>query len=121
MTSSTLRLVCPQWQGAGTASIRGLASEFSFEVARRGCAVGATVLSAVLPSGPGATAVVPVTMGDEGLDAVDGVEAKAVLLKQLGTRTSARRPPPIPAFTPWPCRRSWATGTATCCRCCRPP
>lgn len=84
MTSSTLRLVCPQWQGAGTASIRGLASEFSFEVARRGCAVGATVLSAVLPSGPGATAVVPVTMGDEGLDAVDGVEAKVVLHEQLG-------------------------------------
>jgi hypothetical protein len=36
MTGSTLRLVCPQWQGAGTSSVRELASEFPFEVARRG-------------------------------------------------------------------------------------
>jgi arginase len=79
----TLRLVCPQWQGAGTSSVRELASEFPFDVARRGYAVGAAVLDAILPQGPGPTAVVPVELGDEGLDLVDGVEAKAVIVRQL--------------------------------------
>ena len=32
----TLRLVWPQWQGAGTSSVRELAPEFPFDVARRG-------------------------------------------------------------------------------------
>ena len=84
MTDSTLRLVCPQWQGAGTSSVRELASEFPFDVARRGYAVGGSVLDAVLPPSQGPTAVVPITLADEGLEMVDGVEAKAVLLDQLG-------------------------------------
>jgi hypothetical protein len=46
----TLRLIWPQWQGAGTESIRGLFSEVPLEEARRGYAVGATVLNAVLPA-----------------------------------------------------------------------
>ena len=40
----TLRLLWPQWQGAGTASVQALAPEFPFEVARRGYAVGSAVL-----------------------------------------------------------------------------
>ena len=36
----TLRLVWPQWQGAGTSSVRSLAAEFPLDVARRGYAVG---------------------------------------------------------------------------------
>lgn len=40
--TSDLRLVWPQWQGAGTQSIRSLAPEFAFEVARRGYSVGMT-------------------------------------------------------------------------------
>jgi arginase len=79
----TLRLVCPQWQGGGTSSVRELASEFPFEVARRGYAVGTAVLGAVLPANSGPTAVVPIEMGDDGLEQVDGVEAKAVLQRQL--------------------------------------
>ena len=78
-----LRLLCPQWQGAGTSSVRELASEFPFDVARRGYAVGSAVLDAVLPPHDGPTATTPVTMGDEGLDLVDGVEAKTVLADQL--------------------------------------
>src|SRR5215510_10210914 len=35
-----LRLVWPQWQGAGSSSVRALASEFPFDGARRGYAVG---------------------------------------------------------------------------------
>jgi arginase len=42
----TLRLVWPQWQGAGTSSVRALAPEFPFEVARRGYAVGSAILAA---------------------------------------------------------------------------
>jgi arginase len=81
--SATLRLLCPQWQGAGTSSVRDLASEFLFDVARRGYAIGSVVLAAVLPPSDGPTATVPITMGDEGLDLADGVEARAVLLNQL--------------------------------------
>lgn len=45
-----LRLVWPQWQGAGTTSVRDLAPEFPFDVARRGYAVGTAVLTAILPA-----------------------------------------------------------------------
>jgi hypothetical protein len=31
-----LRLVWPHWQGAGTESVRSLAAEFPFDIARRG-------------------------------------------------------------------------------------
>jgi arginase len=41
------------------------------------------VLQAVLPEHDGPTAVVPVEMGDEGLEERDGIEAKTVVLQQL--------------------------------------
>lgn len=78
-----LRLVWPQWQGAGTSSVRELAPEFPLGVARRGYAVGSAVLEAVLPPHDGPTAAVPVTMSDDGLAERDGIEAKAVILAQL--------------------------------------
>jgi hypothetical protein len=74
-----LRLVWPQWQGAGTESVRSLAPEFPFDIARRGYSVGTTVLQAVLPEHAGPTAVVPVEMGDIGLEERDGIEAKTVV------------------------------------------
>ena len=49
----TLRLLWPQWQGAGTASVQALTPEFPIELARRGYAVGTTVLAAVLPANQG--------------------------------------------------------------------
>jgi arginase len=76
-------LVWPQWQGAGTGSVRSLAPEFPFDVARRGYSVGTKVLQAVLPEHAGPTAVVPVEMGDIGLEERDGIEAKAVVVQQL--------------------------------------
>jgi arginase len=79
----TLRLLWPQWQGAGTSSIQALAPEFPFEVARRGYAVGSTVLAAVLPANEGPTAAAPVAMDDTGLELADGIEAKQVILTQL--------------------------------------
>jgi arginase len=81
--SAHLRLLCPQWQGAGTSSVRELASEFPFDVARRGYAVGSAVLAAVLPPHDGPVAAAPVAMGEEGLELVDGAEAKAVIVDQL--------------------------------------
>jgi arginase len=81
----SLRLVWPQWQGAGTSSVMALASEFPFDVARRGYAVGAAVLEAVLPPHEGPTATVPVRMSDGGLAERDGVEAKTVVVEQLAS------------------------------------
>src|SRR5215203_4868301 len=78
-----LRLLWPQWQGAGTSSVAALAPEFPLDVARRGYAVGTAVLEAVLPPYDGPTVTVPVAMSDDGLDERDGVEAKAVILEQL--------------------------------------
>jgi len=78
-----LRLLWPQWQGAGASAVRGLAPEFTFDVARRGYAVGSAVLEAVLPQHDGPTAAVPVTMSDDGLAERDGIEAKTVILDQL--------------------------------------
>jgi arginase len=81
--TTTLRLLWPQWQGAGTSSVRELAPEFPFDVARRGYAVGSAVLAAVLPAHDGPTAAVPVAMDDAGLELRDGIEAKDVVVAQL--------------------------------------
>jgi arginase len=60
-------------------------SEFPFDVGRRGYAVGSAVLEAVLPPNHGPTVTVPVAMSDDGLAEDDGVEAKAIILKQLAS------------------------------------
>lgn len=78
-----LRLIWPQWQGGGTASIEAFAPEFPLPVARRGYSVGTAVLEAILPPHDGPTACVPVTMSDDGLEERDGIEAKTVVLEQL--------------------------------------
>ena len=85
---SHLRLLWPQWQGAGTESVRSLAPEFPFDIARRGYSVGTKVLQAVLPDHDGPIAAVPVEMGDAGLEERDGIEAKTVVLDQLRTALS---------------------------------
>jgi arginase len=77
----TLRLLWPQWQGAGTSSVTELASEFPFGIARRGYAMGSAILTAILPPNQGPVA--PVTFRDEGLEERDGIEAKTVILRQL--------------------------------------
>jgi len=80
---STLRLLWPQWQGASVEAVRTLFSEVPFEESRRGYAVGAAVLNAVLPAHSGPTALVPVEVGDRGLDKQDGIEAKEAVIAQL--------------------------------------
>ena len=61
----------PQWQGVGTISVQQLASEFPFEVGRRGYAVGSAVLEAVLPA-RGSSAVVGAVGGITGVIAPRG-------------------------------------------------
>ncbi|GAA1698198.1 hypothetical protein GCM10009680_42980 [Streptomyces yatensis] len=82
-TGDHLRLVWPQWQGAGAAVVKEFAPEFPLDVARRGYTIGTAVLEAVLPPHDGPTATVPVTMTDDGLEERDGIEAKTVVLQQL--------------------------------------
>lgn len=81
---SHLRLIWPEWQGAGSASVRELATpEFPYDIARRGYTVGTKVLEAILPEHDGPTAIVPVRLDDDGLDERDGLEARAAVLGQL--------------------------------------
>lgn len=90
-----LRLVWPQWQGAGTASVRQFAPEFPLDTARRGYATGSAVLAAVLPPHDGPTEHAPVSMSDEGLEERDGIEAKDAVVAQLaGALEAVRRHDP---------------------------
>jgi hypothetical protein len=77
-----LRLVWPQWQGAGTESVRSLAPEFPFDIARRGYSVGTKVLQAVLPEHDGPTAIVPV-------ESIDADEIQLGLGTDRGGLTTA--------------------------------
>ena len=81
--NATLRLLWPQWQGAGASSVTELAAEFPSGIARRGYAVGSAVLAAILPPNQGPVATAPVTFGDEDLEERDGIEAKTVIVRQL--------------------------------------
>lgn len=81
--SRTLRLIWPQWQGAGKDVVSALAPELPLKDARRGYAVGTAVLKAVLPTHDGPTVEVPVPLGDEGLEVRDGVEAREAVLRSL--------------------------------------
>ncbi|RLP07512.1 hypothetical protein [Propionibacterium australiense] len=59
-SASTLRLVWPQWQGAGAATVAELLPGVEIDRARRAYSVGTRVLQAVLPEHAGPTRVVPV-------------------------------------------------------------
>jgi hypothetical protein len=81
----TLRLLCPQWQGAGTSSVQALASEFPFDVARRGYAVGSAVLEAILPPSDGPTAIVPIAPATP-LPSAPGSVGDVVPVSWMGVR-----------------------------------
>ncbi|WP_454293945.1 arginase family protein [Salana multivorans] len=85
LRGSHLRLVWPQWQGAGLSSIETFAGELPLEVARRGYAVGTRVLEAILPPHEGPSAVVPTELGERGLAHRDGIDAKDIVLEQLAS------------------------------------
>lgn len=77
----TLRLVWPQWQGAGRDNAAGLLSKFPPEQARTGYAVGTRVLEAVLPPHSGPTEVVHVPDTEEPASA--GIESRATVRAAL--------------------------------------
>ncbi|MFZ2512442.1 MAG: 4a-hydroxytetrahydrobiopterin dehydratase [Gordonia sp. (in: high G+C Gram-positive bacteria)] len=83
----TLRLVWPQWQGAGAAGVADLFGEVALERARRGYAVGSQVLEAVLPPARGPVAHVVVDDVDE--PATEGIESRGVVVESLESALEA--------------------------------
>ena len=83
-----LRLVWPQWQGAGRDVVASLLPEVPLGAARRGYAVGAQVLQAILPAHSGPTEFVDVPTGDEE-DVVNGIESRDAILESLGNALAA--------------------------------
>jgi arginase len=83
-SGTTLRLLFPQWQGAGRDMVAHLTPDIPIEQARRGYATGTAVLQAMLPPHDGPTATVPVSSQEDESGIEGGVESKAVIVKQLG-------------------------------------
>lgn len=79
----TLRLVWPQWQGAGADVVAALYPEAPLDEAQRAYALGARVLETILPPHNGPTAEVPVRLDGSGLETRDGVYAKGAVAEGL--------------------------------------
>lgn len=79
----TLRLVWPQWQGAGRDNVEKLLPEFPVDQGRRGYAVGSRVLEAILPPHQGPTEVVPVDAGDPHEGSTGGIESRSAVIASL--------------------------------------
>ena len=87
--AATLRLVWPQWQGAGRSAVAQLLPEVPLAQARRAYALGAQVLEAVLPAHPGPTEVVAVDMADPAEGSSDGVESRQAIVASLAAAQAA--------------------------------
>lgn len=83
-TPTTLRLLWPQWQGATARNAAHLVPEVAPADARRGYALGTSVLQAALPTHDGPTATVPIDLddGDEAMS-TGGVESREAVLRGL--------------------------------------
>jgi len=81
--AQTLRLVWPQWQGAGRENVSLLLPELPEDLARRGYVAGAQVLDAMLPAHPGPTEVVPVAMDESHEGSTGGIESRSAILASL--------------------------------------
>jgi arginase len=79
---TTLRLLWPQWQGAGREMVASLTPGIPLEQARHGYVTGTTVLNAILPPHDGPTASVPVTFDDDDAHR-DGIDSKTAVVTQL--------------------------------------
>lgn len=78
----TLRLVWPQWQGAGRDNVAQLLPEVPLAQARRGYAVGSRVLQAVLPAHAGPTEIVTVAADDDERS-TGGIESREAIIQSL--------------------------------------
>lgn len=79
----TLRLIWPQWQGAGRDIVGELLPEVPLGEARRAYALGAQVLAAVLPAHDGPTEVVAIPDSEHG--ATDGIESRQEIIASLAS------------------------------------
>ncbi|HLQ81556.1 MAG TPA: arginase family protein [Brachybacterium sp.] len=79
----TLRLVWPQWQGAGRDNVASLLPGFPLTVARHGYVTGSRVLDAVLPRHSGPTETVPVSLEEPAEGTSAGIESRAAILASL--------------------------------------
>lgn len=81
--STALRLIWPQWQGATAENATALVPEVNPALARRGYAVGARMLQAVLPPHAGPTEIVDVTLADPAPGSRDGIESRAEVISSM--------------------------------------
>lgn len=88
----TLRLVWPQWQGAGRDNVAELLPGVPDDRARRAYAVGTRVLEAVVPEHDGPTATVTVDDLDPEEGSVDGVESRTAVDAALRSALAALEP-----------------------------
>lgn len=86
-TDRTLRLVWPQWQGASRENAISLVPELPPEDARRGYAVGARVLEALLPPHDGPTEIVPVPEAEQ--PSSGGIESRNAVRQSLEAAQAA--------------------------------
>lgn len=82
-SGGTLRLVWPQWQGAGPDVVAMLTPELAFPDAQLGYLLGSRLLQVVAPPADGPVAVVPVNIDQDQLTSTDGVFARDIVLEQL--------------------------------------
>ncbi len=78
-STTTLRLVWPQWQGAGAANVAELLPGIEIDRARRAYTVGTKVLQAILPEHAGPTRVVPIDGGDPDEGSTGGIESRSAI------------------------------------------
>ncbi|WP_316669764.1 arginase family protein [uncultured Propionibacterium sp.] len=93
-SASTLRLIWPQWQGAGKQTVAELLPGVEIDQARRAYAVGTRVLQAILPEHAGPTRTVPVDGGDPDEGSTGGVESRSAIragLRAIESCPSAER------------------------------
>lgn len=79
--SRTLRLIWPQWQGAGKDNVAFLLPQVPMPRARLAYAVGARVLDAVLPRHEGPTEWVSVPSSES--PSIDGIESRGEVIHSL--------------------------------------
>src|SRR5690625_7177103 len=73
----TLRLVWPQWQGAGRQNVGLLLPALPEEAARHGYVAGARLLDAILTAHAGPTAAVPADRPEPDEGSTAGIEARS--------------------------------------------
>jgi arginase len=88
-SARTLRLVWPQWQGAGRDVVALLLPEVPIEEARRAYTVGNRVLEAILPAHSGPTEIVPVDGGNPDEGSTDGIESRSAIIASLAAALEA--------------------------------